>query len=319
MPRRFINQFLDREQVEEIFLAGEKQLRANRAGNHYLQVRLSDRTGSLTAMLWNANETHYAAFENGDYVKVQGMAQIYNGTLQMILNRIDVAEDKLVDENDFITLEAREIERMLGRVREILAGLKNVHLRALAEAFLADPDFLTAFKEAPAGIKNHHAYKGGLLEHVLSLMETCLVVAPRYPGLDLDLLLIGAFLHDAGKIEELTYERDLGYSDAGQLIGHIVLAVGYVDQMVPPAEKKTGSPFPPELLLRVKHMILSHHGEYEYGSPKLPMTLEAIALHYLDNLDAKLHTAAAIIREDANTDSVWTPFFAGMQRKFYKG
>ena len=319
MPRRFISQLGDREQVEEIYLAGEKQLRANRQGNHYLQVRLSDRTGSMTAMLWNANETHYAAFENGDYVRAQGMAQLYNGAMQMILTRLDAADEKLVDPNDFITLADREVERMVKRLKDILGGIKNVHLRALAEAFLADEDFFPAFVAAPAGIKNHHAYKGGLLEHVLSLMETCLVVGPRYQGLDLDLLIIGAFLHDAGKIEELTYERDLGYSDAGQLIGHIVLAVGYVDQMIPIVEKKTGGPFPPELGLRVKHMILSHHGEYEFGSPKLPMTLEAIALHYLDTLDAKLHTAAQIIRDDANTDSVWTPFFAGMQRKFYKG
>ncbi len=319
MPRRFISQLADREQIEEIFLVGEKQLRANRNGNHYLQARLSDKSGSLTAMLWNATEEHYASFENGDYVRVQGMAQLYNGTLQMIMTRISVAEDKCVDENDFITLGGNEVEKMLKRVREILGTIRNVHLRALVDAFLADEEFLKAFISAPAGVKNHHAYKGGLLEHVLSLMETCLVVGPRYPGLDLELLLVGAFLHDAGKIEELTYERDLGYSDAGQLLGHIVLAVGYVDEMSQVAARKTSTPFPPDLLLRVKHMIVSHHGEYEFGSPKLPMTLEAVALHYLDNMDAKLHTASQLIREDQNTDSNWTPFFAGMQRKFYKG
>ena len=319
MTRRYINQFGDRENIDEIFLVSEKQLRNNRNGNLYLQVRLSDRTGSLTAMQWNASDGLYKSFDNGDYLRVQGITQYHNGTLQMIVNRLDEAEEKMVDENDFITLGPQEVERMVKKMSQMLRGMRNVHLRHLAECFLQDESFMTRFAAAPAGVKNHHAYKGGLLEHVVSLMETCLAVAPRYPALDADLLLIGAFLHDSAKVDEMTYERELGYSDEGQLIGHVVMAVGYVEEKAKEAAKLNGEPLPRELLLRVKHMIVSHHGEYEFGSPKLPMTLEAIALHYLDNLDAKLHSVCQMMKEDANTDSNWTPFFAGMQRKFFKG
>jgi 3'-5' exoribonuclease len=201
----------------------------------------------------------------------------------------------------------------------MLRSVENFHLRNLAECYLMDESFMARFTAAPAGVKKHHAYRGGLLEHVVSLMELTRLVAPRYADLDADLLLIGAFLHDIGKVEELTYERDLAYSDAGQLIGHAVLAVGILDEKIREAERLSGEQFPEELGLRLKHMIVSHHGQYEFGSPKLPMTLEAIALHLLDNLDAKMHSVGQLIREDANTESSWTPYQADQQRKFYKG
>jgi len=319
MSRRFINQFGDREPVDEVFLAAEKQLRTNRQGNLYMQMRLSDRSGSVTAMMWNAGEKVYRSFENGDYLRVQGTAQYYNGALQMILNQIEMIDARDVDESDFVTLGTMDIDQLAERLREMLRAMSNFPLRNLAECFLMDEEFMDGLTSAPAGVKNHHAYRGGLLEHVLSLMELTAVVAPQYPDIDRDLLLTGAFLHDAGKIRELTYERDLGYSDEGQLIGHLVIAVGMLDQKVREAEELSGEPFPEELALRLKHMIVSHHGEYEFGSPKLPMTLEAIALHYLDNLDAKMHSIGQLIRDDANTDSQWTPYQANLGRKLFKG
>ncbi|MBL7040769.1 MAG: HD domain-containing protein [Pirellulaceae bacterium] len=319
MSRRFINQFGDREPVDEVFLAAEKQLRTNRQGNLYMQMRLSDRSGSVTAMMWNAGEKVYRSFENGDYLRVQGTAQYYNGVLQMILNQIEMVDARDVDESDFVTLGTMDIDQLAERLREMLRAMSNYPLRNLAECFLMDEEFMDGLTSAPAGVKNHHAYRGGLLEHVLSLMELTAVVAPRYPEIDRDLLLTGAFLHDAGKIRELTYERDLGYSDEGQLIGHLVIAVGMLDQKVRETEELSGEAFPEELRLRLKHMIVSHHGEYEFGSPKLPMTLEAIALHYLDNLDAKMHSIGQLIRDDANTDSQWTPYQANLGRKLFKG
>lgn len=319
MSRRFINQLGEREQVDEIFLAAEKQLRTNRQGNLYIQMRLSDRTGSVTAMMWNASEQLYGRFENGNYVRVQGMSQFYNGTLQMIVNRIDRAEPREIDETDFITLASEEVDHMAVRVAEMLRAIKSGPLRDLAECFLMDEEFMRSFTSAPAGVKNHHAYQGGLLEHVLSLMELVKVVAPRYPEIDPDLLLMGAFLHDSGKIHELTYERDLGYSDEGQLIGHLVIGVGMLDEKISEVEKLSDEQFPVDLGLRLRHMIVSHHGEYEYGSPKLPMTLEAIALHYLDNLDAKMHSVSQLMSEDANAESAWTPYQPNLGRKLYKG
>lgn len=319
MARRFINQLTERDTIDQVFLVADKQLRANRNGNLYVQIRLSDKTGSLTGMLWNASESIYNSFENGCYLRVQGTTQLYNGALQMIVTRIERVDPTSVDEADFVTVRAAELEKLAARLAELLRGMKNVHLRALAESFLIDEAFMAKFTSAPAGVKNHHAHRGGLLQHVVSLMEVCAAVAPLYPEIDPDLLRIGAFLHDAGKIDELSYERDLGYTDEGQLIGHLVMAVGMVKEKVREAEKLSGETFPRELQLRIEHMIVSHHGEYEFGSPKLPMTLEAIALHYLDNLDAKLYSVGQMLREDMNSESPWTSYNQAMGRKFFKG
>jgi 3'-5' exoribonuclease len=317
--RRYVNQLAERDTVDQVFLVADKQLRANRNGNLYVQLRLSDRSGSLTGMLWNASESIYNSFENGCYLRVQGTTQLYNGALQMIVTRIERVDSGSIDEADFVTVRSAEIETLSARLAELLRGMRNVHLRNLAECFLMDEAFMAQFTAAPAGVKNHHAHRGGLLQHVVSLMEVCQAVAPLYPELDSELLLTGAFIHDAGKINELSYERDLGYTDEGQLIGHLVMAVGMLDEKVREAEKLSGEAFPRELALRIKHMIVSHHGEYEFGSPKLPMTLEAIALHYLDNLDAKLYSVGQMLKEDMNSESPWTSFNQAMGRKFFKG
>lgn len=318
MPRRFISQFGEHESVDEVFLAADKQLRTNRNGNLYLQLRLSDRTGSLTGMFWNANEHLYASFDNGDYLRVRGTTQFYNGAMQLIISQIESEDPTKVDESDFLTLKSSDVDRLSVRLSEMLRSMQNFHLRNLAECFLMDESFMTRMGAAPAGVKKHHAYRGGLLEHVVSLMELALVVSPCYRDLDRDMLLMGAFLHDVGKIDELVYERDLAYSDAGQLLGHVVLAITMLDEKLREVERLSGETMPDELALRLKHLIVSHHGQYEFGSPRLPMTLEAVALHFLDNLDAKMHSISQLIREDANTDSNWTPFQSDFQRKFLK-
>ncbi len=318
MPRRFINQLGEGEAVDQIFLASEKQLRTNRAGNLYLQVRLADRSGSVTAMLWNAGEKVYESFENGDFVRVTGATQVYNGALQMIANRIDRADRRQVEEADFVTLSSEHVDRLARRLAEQLRQIKQVPLRNLVECFLMDGPFMEQFAQAPAAVKHHHAYRGGLLEHVVSLMDVATAISPFYPQIDRDLLRIGVFLHDIGKVEELGFQRELNYSDAGQLLGHITLGIEILNRKLAEAEKLSGEPFPQELALRLKHMILSHHGEYEFGSPKLPMTLEALALHHLDTLDARLHSFAQIMRDDVNADSPWTTYQSNLGRKLYK-
>jgi 3'-5' exoribonuclease len=197
--------------------------------------------------------------------------------------------------------------------------LSNPHLRALAECFLMDQEFVRAFCKAPAGVRMHHAYLGGLLEHVVTLLEVADRIAPLYPELDRDLLLTGIFLHDIGKVRELAYDRSFAYTDEGQLVGHLIIGVEMLNEKVRQVADLTGEPFPTELLLRLKHLILSHHGTYEFGSPKLPMTPEAIALHHLDNFDAKLHMFTRDIREDRNQSSAWTPFNQSLQRRLFKG
>jgi 3'-5' exoribonuclease len=319
MSRRFVNELADGETIDQVFLASEKQLRTNRNGNLYLQVRVSDKTGCLTAMLWNANQKHYDGFNNGDFIRVKGTSQLYNGSMQVLAKEVSKSDASNVDPADFETLSVVDVEKMLARVGELLRGVGNVHLRNLAECFLVDENFMQGLRSAPAGVKNHHAYQGGLLEHVLSLMELVTIVAARYPNLDADVLLVGAFLHDLGKIRELTYQPDLGYSDAGQLIGHLVLGVTMLDEQIAKTEQLSGEDFPAELANHLRHMIVSHHGEYEFGSPKLPMTLEAMALHQLDDLDAKLHSFQQLIDEDVNKQSDWTVYHPAIGRKIFKG
>lgn len=316
--RRFVTQLGHQEAIDQVFLASEKQLRPNRAGNLYLQVELSDRSGSIDARLWNASEQDYRAFDNGDYVHVVGSTQLFQGNLQLIANRIRRAEPHEVDEADFVTLESQQIAGLADRLAEILRQIQSPPLRQLAEAFLADEAFLAKFIAAPAAMKHHHAYRGGLLEHTVNMMELVVRIADRYPDLDQELLLIGALVHDVGKVDELRYEREIAYTDPGQLLGHIVLGVEIVDAKIRQAERQLGEPFPEHLAHAIKHMIISHHGQYDYGSPKLPMTVEAVALHLLDNLDAKIHSFTQLIRDDANIDSHWTQYHAHLGRKLYK-
>ena len=319
MSRRYVNQFAHQEAVNEVFLASGKQLRPNRSGNLYLQLDLADRTGSICARMWNASEPIYKSFDNGDYVRIEGTAQLYQGAMQIIATRLNRVEPEEVDEEEFVLLAAVEVDKLLRRAAEILRGMSDPHLLNLAECFLLDEELMARFARAPAGVKNHHAYRGGLLDHVVNLMEVVLRVSPCYPQIDRDLLLCGAFIHDMGKIDELSYDRELAYSDEGQLIGHLVMAVSALEKKVAEAEKLSGEPIPDETVLRLKHMLVSHHGEYQFGSPKLPMTLEAMALYMLDNLDAKINAFDQLMRDDPNVDSPWTHYHANIGRKLFKG
>jgi 3'-5' exoribonuclease len=319
MGRRFVQQLSDGETIEEVFLVSDKQLRANRNGNLYLQVDLRDRTGSINARLWNAGEHLFRSFEEGDFVLIKGKVQLFQGALQMILSHIERTEAEKVELADFLPHTEHDVSKLLERLRTTLRKLGNPHLRAMAECFLMDEAFMHGFCTAPAGIRNHHAYVGGLLEHVVTLLDAAERLLPLYPELDRDMLISGVFLHDIGKVRELSYHRTFTYTDEGQLIGHLVIGVEMLNEKVSQAGELTGEPFPIELLLRLKHLILSHHGTYEFGSPKLPMTPEAIALHHLDNFDAKVHSFTRDIREDRNATSAWTPFSQALQRRLFKG
>ena len=319
MTRRYVKQFAHQEAVDDVFIASAKQLRPNRNGDLYLQVELSDRTGSIATRMWNATEAVYKSFDNGDYVRVEGTAQLFQGAMQLIATRVRKVEPEEVDEDDFTPVPSVEIDKLVVRLGEILRGMSDPALRNLAECFLLDDAFMAKFTRAPAGVKNHHAYIGGLLQHVVTLMEVVLKISPCYPQIDRDLLLTGTFLHDIGKIDELSYDREMAYTDEGQLLGHLVMAVGMLDAKITEAEKLSGEPIPEETVLRIKHMLISHHGEYEFGSPKLPMTLEAVALSFLDNLDAKVNSFEQLMTEDPNVDSAWTHYHPNIGRKLYKG
>jgi 3'-5' exoribonuclease len=317
--RRYLQQLSDGDNIDDVFLVVDKQLRANRNGNLYLQIELRDRTGSMSARLWNATDHLARSFDAGDFLLARGKIQLFQGALQMILNHIERVPAEKVELVDFLPHTDQDVSRLYERLRALLRKMENPHLRALSECFLMDQDLVRAFCKAPAGVRNHHAYLGGLLEHVVTLLDAADRLAPLYPALDRDLLLMGIFLHDIGKVRELSYDRSFIYTDEGQLIGHLVIGVEILNDKVRQVPDLTGEAFPAELLLRLKHLIVSHHGTYEFGSPKLPMTPEAIALHYLDNFDAKVHSFTRDIRDDPNTASAWTPFNQSTQRRLFKG
>jgi 3'-5' exoribonuclease len=319
MNRRFVQQLSDGDALDEVYLVTDKQLRANRNGNLYLQVELRDRTGSISARLWNAGEHVFRSFDNGDFVLARGKVQLFQGALQVILSQIERSEAEKIELSDFLPHTEQDVGKLLEKLRGILLRLANPHLRGLAECFLMDDEFLRGFAQVPAGVRNHHAYIGGLLEHVVTLLDAADRLLPLYAALDRDTVLMGIFLHDIGKVRELSYRKSFTYTDEGQLVGHLVIGVEMLNEKAAKVPELTGEPFSPELLLRLKHMILSHHGSYEFGSPKLPMTPEAIFLNCLDNLDAKVHSFTRDIQEDRNQASAWTPFNQALQRRLFKG
>ena len=319
MTRRYVNQLAHGDSVDEAFLVADKQLRANRQGNLYLHLELRDKTGTVGARLWNATENLARQFEPGDYLHVRGKTQVFQGSLQIILTHLEVLPATSDRARRVSAPELAKRHQAVGAAARGLAGDEQSAPPRLVECFLIDDVFVRKFTTAPAGIKNHHAYQGGLLEHVVSLLNVADRISDLYPEIDRDLLLTGIFLHDIGKVDELSYDRAFGYTDPGQLVGHLVMGVEMLGEKVERCAELTGEEFPAELLLRLKHMIVSHHGTHEFGSPKLPMTLEAIALHYLDNLDAKIHTFSREIRDDPSRESSWTPFQQSLGRRLFKG
>jgi 3'-5' exoribonuclease len=319
MARRFINTLSDGETIEEVFLLSDKQLRANRNAALYLLIELRDKTGAISARMWNVAEEAVAHFNAGDYVHVKGKVQLYQGALQMIVSHVQPVPAERLDPSDFVRQSQRDVGQLTVRLREILQSIADPHLRTLMDCFLIDEPLLTAFTTAPAGMKAHHAFQGGLVEHVVNMLEIGNRIADLLAGVDRNLLLAGIFLHDLGKVRELDFASGCTYTDEGQLIGHLVIAVEMLSAKIAQAEKLLGEPFPAETALRLKHLILSHHGTYEFGSPKLPMTPEAIAVHYIDNLDAKVHEFSRDIADDPNQLTSFTPFNARLDRKLFKG
>lgn len=319
MPRRFVTDLKDGELVEEVYFIADRQLRANRNAALYLSVDLRDKSGMINGRMWNVTEEGVSGIQSGGYARIRGKVQLFQGVLQLILSHIDPVSADLIDPLDFELVSAQHIEEWLQKVRLYLLSFENPHLRSLMECYLLDDALVQALCTVPAGVKAHHAYVGGLLEHMLSLMESARRICEVYPQLDEELLLTGVFLHDLGKTRELSTESGFTYTDEGQLIGHLVIGVEMLNEKIRRAEELTAEPFPAELALRLKHMILSHHGSYEFGSPRLPMTPEAIALHCLDLLDSKLHEFQRAIDDDPNSQSAWTLFLPRLDRKIFKG
>ena len=303
MEKNFVNQLKKGQAIESIFLVREKSLTRTKTGNLYLSLRLSDRTGEVEGRVWENALDFGALFAKDDFIKVRAEVDEFQGTLQLRILKLRKCEETEILIDDFLPRTPLNIEKMFSEVKTIASGVQQPHLQKLLNAFFADEDLVKKFKLAPAAKAVHHVYIGGLLEHTLSVVQLILLVGPRYKGVNLDLLITSGILHDIGKVAELSFGRAFDYTDPGRLLGHIILTVEMVEQKI------TAIPeFPATLAMLLKHNLLSHHGEYAFGSPKLPMTLEALLLHHLDDLDAKVNVFLSWIEKEKDDPSRWTSY-----------
>ncbi|HUI46430.1 MAG TPA: HD domain-containing protein [Nitrospirota bacterium] len=299
--------------VEEIYLVTSKQVSTAKNGVTYLSIKLSDKTGEIDGRLWDNADEVAGKFEREDFVRIKGMASNYQGSMQIKMKTLEKVDDSRVEIANFIEASPRNIEEMVKELRAVASAVNNVHLRQLMSAFLNDSSFMEAFKRVPAAKTLHHNYIGGLLEHVLELISLARDVAKHFPSVDLDLLTVGSFLHDIGKVRELTVRKSIGYTTEGRLLGHISL--GY--EMI--TGKINAIPgFSPELAMLLKHIMLSHHGEYEFGSPKRPKIQEAIIINYLDDLSAKINNFQATLKKENVAAGEWTAFNKMHDRYLYR-
>ena len=315
----------ENQPITSFFCIASISARDRKGSGQYLALTLADKTGQFEARMWDDFADALKTCTTGSYVKAQGQISKYQGKFQITLTKLRLAAASEIDTADFVPTTQYDIPTMAAELRSYVAAFRNPHLRRLVLAFLDDPTLGPAFIEAPAAKRLHHAWIGGLLEHVLHLVRICLATAPFYPEVDPDLLVTGAILHDIGKVRELSWGSSFDYTLEGQLIGHISIAQGLLHEKIAQlnaeaavreagissglqstesgsAEQGALAPeaFPPQLRLLIEHMILSHHGKLEFGSPKLPMTPEAMLLSALDDLEAKFQ---ALRNEFANAQS----------------
>jgi 3'-5' exoribonuclease len=313
MERIFIKDIRENDIVEGVFWVKEKSKPLSRSGIPYLRVRLRDRTGEIEGRVWDGVEEIADLFARDDFIKIKGQATSYQDRVQLNIKSIKKMEDAEVSLDEFLPSSARDPDEMLAELIEISQSIENPYLQQLVTAFLKNEEFTSLFKRAPGAKRLHHSFLGGLLEHTLSVVNLIQKIKDYYEGINHDLLLAGGVLHDIGKVHELTYDRSFDYSDAGRLVGHIVMGVEMVDKEIAGIEG-----FPAELAMLMKHLLLSHHGQYEWGSPTRPMTLEAQILHHLDDLDAKVKGIQEFILK-AEQGATWTDYHRMFERFFYIG
>ncbi len=312
MKQSFINQFKSGQALSDLFVLAEKTMGHKKDGALYLNLALSDKTGRIRGVAWDNVEQIASAAQSGEVVHVRGSISEYKGGLQVVVKAIEPAQGK-VDPADFLPATRRDPEKMYERIKAMGQTIKSKPLCLLLESFWEDSDFVARFKKAPAAKMMHHAYIGGLLEHSLSLALLADRVAGHYSGLDRDLLIASAILHDIGKIHEFSFDTSIDYSSQGRLISHIVIGVGMLEEKI-----RQNTEFPQETALLLKHMIVSHHGSRELGSPEPPKTLEAVLLNYLDDIDAKINGIREFM-DNQDADAHWTAYHRPLERFFYKG
>lgn len=314
MKKIFIKDIKEKDRIEDIFLVTKKEMGMSKTGKPYLNMKLMDKTGEMEARVWDDAEDLSRKFERNNFVKVKGNALAYQGGLQLNIADVTKIDEDKAAIRDFLPASNRDPDDMMAELESIIAGIKSNPLKKLLSSFLDDAEIRNLFKLAPAAKSMHHPYLGGLLEHILSLCNLIHGVARHYQNINKDLLLTGAILHDIGKIYELRFERAFDYSDEGRLLGHITIGIGMIDKKL---ENIPG--FPKETAMLLKHMLLSHHGHLDFGSPKRPKTVEAVILYYLDDMDSKVQSMQALIEKEREISSNWTSYHKLYERYIYKG
>ena len=313
MKKIFIKDIRTGDLVDDIFVLSEKTVAQKRDGNNFLNVTVSDKTGNIKGVIWDRVDDISAGIASGDFVQVQGTVSEYKGILQLVVKKMASIPADSVNPSDFLPATRRDIDKMFLRLLKITASMEAEHLKKLFEAFFNDTDFVRKFKNAPAAKKMHHAYIGGLLEHTLSMALLADRIVEHYSGVDRDLLLAGAILHDIGKIREFNYKYSIDYSDEGRLLSHIVIGIMMLDEKLEEIEE-----FPQDQAVLLRHMIVSHHGTREFGSPEPPKTIEAVLLNYIDEIDSKVNGIRDFMTTEDPNES-WTSYHRLLGRHFFRG
>jgi 3'-5' exoribonuclease len=311
MKEFFISECCQHENkiITSCFVVVSKQVKPKKSGEPYLALTLGDRSGQIDAKMWDNVEDAISAFEQEDFIKIKGLLNKYKNRFQITIHKIRRLGDSEIQFEDYLPKTTKNIDELWQTLTAFVETFEHPQLKALVQAFMSDPQIAEAYRTAPAAKSLHHAYIGGLLDHVVSLFKSCDLVCRNYPQINRDLLLTGAFLHDIGKIHELTYNRSFSYSTRGQLLGHMIIELEMLQ------DKLAGIPdFPEELKVLIEHLIISHHGQYDFGSPKLPMFPEALMLHYMDDLDSKMESMRAHFEREAEMESPWTSYNSSLAR-----
>lgn len=305
--------------VDDVFVITNKQFAAASTGKYYIKAFVSDASGQLVARMWNTTREIFNWLPDSGFVKVRGRIENYQSNLQFIIESVGPAQEGSFRVEDLVAHTQKSIPVMCTKLHELLGLIRNRHLKALIDAYLDDKALMDNFCKAPAAMSFHHAYLGGLLEHTLNAMQVAEAVMPFYPGLNRDLVVAGIFLHDIAKTWELSYNCAFSYTDSGHLVGHIVKSAIWVEQKAREAAEKIGEPIPQPLVDVMQHIILAHHGTHEFGSPRLPSTPEALAVHAIENMDAKLMMSLGATREQADSaEGNWTEYMKAFSGKLYR-
>ncbi len=313
MRKTCINELSEGQHIVSHFLVQSRQLLATKAGKPYLSMILQDKTGRISARVWDNAQEFFGMFKNNDVIKIEGTVELYNNELQLIIRRLRPSASDEVELSDFVQQCGHDVDEMFLELQSYVESVENPHLRALLQSFFRDDDFVAKFKAAPAARSIHHVYVGGLLEHTLSTTRLCEYLTTHYETLDADLLITMAILHDIGKVRELEIAPSINYTEEGNMLGHITIGIQMVDEKI-----RQLPDFPQKLRMLVEHMILSHHGQAEWGSPRPPMFLEAEVLHRADDLDVKVDIFGRALSEDRDPESPWTAYHRALERILYK-